>query len=266
MLTFQNTAWDFAPTPQMAILPLACFEPHGPHLPVGTDLLIMEALAARVAGQWTEPVFLLPTWPYGTSLPQDGQPGAISLAFETLWAVVRDTVVSLHQHGIHQVVALNNHGAAMPTTRPLGNFIVKTAVRQLNYETPGLSVIWVQPFAAARKALTALFDSAGHDIHAGAVETSLLLHLAPALVGELPPNFFPAQSPTWLDLVPYPQLAPAGVWGAPQQASAEKGAQAFDAVVDATTQYIRRAFEQITAHKAQRGISSLQECTPQTEA
>ncbi len=243
MLTSQNTAWDFDPTPEIAILPLACFEPHGPHLPVGTDMIIMNAIAARLAEQLSALTFLLPTWPLGTSLLHDGLPGTVSLGFETLWAVVRDVAVSLHEHGIHRVAVLNNHGAALTSTaRPSGNFIVKTAVRQLNYEVPGLKVIWVQPFTAARRDLSALFASAGREVHAGAVETSLMLHLAPEMVGELPPDFFPVQNPAWLDIVPFEKLAPAGVWGSPSEASVEKGAQVFEAVVTATTEYIRHTF------------------------
>jgi creatinine amidohydrolase len=243
MLTSQNTAWNFDPAPEIAILPLACFEPHGPHLPVGTDIIIMNAIAARVAEQLPALVFLLPTWPLGTSLLHDGLPGTVSLGFETLWAVVRDVVVSLHEQGIHRVAVLNDHGATITsTTQPSGNFIVKTAVRQLNYEVPGLKVIWVQPFAAARQALRALFASAGSEVHAGAVETSLMLHLAPAAVGEMPPDFAPDQSLAWLDMVPLKKLAPSGVWGSPNEASVEKGAQALDLVVTATTEYVQNTF------------------------
>lgn len=251
MLTWQNSAWDFkAEPPEAAILPLACFEPHGPHLPVGTDAILMTEIARRVAQRLALRAFLLPTWPLGASLHHAGQPGAVYLGFETLWAVVRDVVTSLHDHGIHRVAVLNNHGSALTSTaRPLGNFIVKTAVRQLNYETPGLTAIWVQPFAAARQALAALFPSALEEVHAGAVETSILMHLAPEAVGPLPPDHVPALGPAYLDFTSFNRLAPGGVWGRPRQASPEKGAQALEAVVDATVGYIERTFEQIAQLK-----------------
>jgi creatinine amidohydrolase len=251
MLTWQNTAWDFKrEPPEVALLPLACFEPHGPHLPVGSDILLMDAISRRVAERLAARTFLLPVWPLGTSGPHAGQPGAVALGFETLWAVVHDVVTSLHEHGIHRVAVLNNHGAALTTTtRPFGNFIVKTAVRQLNYETPGLTAIWVQPFAAAREALGVLFPSAREDVHAGAVETSILMHLAPETVGPLPPDYVPAHSPAYLDFTPFQQLAPDGVWGRPSEASAEQGAQALDAVVAATVEYVERTFGQIAELK-----------------
>jgi creatinine amidohydrolase len=250
MLTSHHTAWDFDPVPEVAIVPLAGCEPHGPHLPIGTDAIIMDAIATRVAERLPAPIFLLPMWPLGTALPHHGQPGAISLSYDTLWAVVDDVVSSLHAHGIQRVVVLNNHGSAMTTTtRPAGNFIVKTAVRQLNYERPGLTAIWVQPFAAARQALRELFASADRERHAGAIETSLMLHLAPDTVGELAPDFFPEKSAAWLDMAPFRELAPAGVWGAPRAASAEKGAQAIEVVVAATADYIQRTFAQVIALK-----------------
>ena len=253
MLTSANTAWDFLSTPPaLAVLPLACFEPHGPHLPLGTDEIIMSAIAHHVAASLSAPTFLLPTWPYGTSGHHAGEAGAVSLSFETLWAVVRDTVTALHEHGIHQVAVLNNHGSAMTsTTRPVGNFVVKTAVRQLNYETPGLTAIWVQPFAAAAAELRGLFASAGQELHAGAVETSLLLHLAPECVGPIPEGHVPDLGLAHLDFAPFAQLVPGGVWGQPGEASAEKGRQALGAMVAATSAYIERTFAQIAQLKAE---------------
>jgi creatinine amidohydrolase/Fe(II)-dependent formamide hydrolase-like protein len=251
MLTSNNTAWEFLATPpELAILPLACFEPHGPHLPVGTDEVIMTEIARQVASQLAVPAFLLPAWPFGTSGHHAGDPGAIYLSFETLWAVVRDTVTALHEHGIHKVAVLNNHGSAMTsTTRPVGNFVVKTAVRQLNYETPGLTAIWVQPFAAGGEALRDLFPSARHEIHAGAVETSILMHLTPDWVGPLPEGNVPDVDLAYLEFAPFKKLAPSGIWGRPGEGSAEKGKQALQAVVAATVDYIERTFAQLAQLK-----------------
>ncbi len=183
-LTIENTAWEFAAgRPEVALVPLASLEPHGPHLPAGTDILLISAIARGVAGRLIKPAFLLPTWPVGTSGEHLGRPGCVSLEYDTLWAVVGDLVRSLHAHGIRDVVVLNNLGSPMGNTvRPSGNPIVKTAVRQLNYETTGLRAIWVQPFAVSRTALTEIFASAGRDLDASDVKASILRHLAPDLV------------------------------------------------------------------------------------
>ncbi len=247
MLTWQNTARDFAANPpRIAVLPLACTEPHGAHLPVGTDRIIVGEIARRAAERLDVPTVLLPTWALGSSGHHMGEAGALYLKYETLWAVVRDVVTSLHEHGIHQVVVINNHGSAMTgTARPIGNFIVKTAVRQLNYETRGLTAIWVQPFAAASAALAEILPSATSELHAGALETSLLLHLAPDLVGPVPPDHVPSVSPNYLHFAPFAKLAPARIWGRPSQASAEAGARALDAVIQATVDYIGTTFAQL---------------------
>jgi creatinine amidohydrolase len=251
MLTWQNSAPDFkVDGPEIAIFPLACLEPHGPHLPIGTDIRILSEIAIRVAERLPVPVFLLPTWPLGMSGCHAGQPGAVYLHYETLWAVVRDVVTSLSLLGIRNVAVLNNHGSALSSTaRPLGNFVVKTAVRQLNYEIPDLTTIWVQPFAAACVELNDLFLSASEEVHAGAVETSIMMHLAAEDVGRLPPDNIPDISPAYIDFIPFHKLTPGGVWGCPNQASVEKGKQALDAAVKATVRYVLDTFERLTILK-----------------
>ena len=251
IFTCENSAWDFKEKlPQTAILPLACMEPHGSHLPVGTDLFLITEIAQRVAEELSSPTFLLPTWPVGTSMQHFGEAGAVSLRFETLWAVVRDISLSLYEHGIRSVAVINNHGSAITSTaRPLGNSIVKTAVRQLNYETPGLTAIWVQPFAAAREALMDLFHSAGQDVHAGAVETSILMHLAPNLVGVLPSDHIPELTADWMNFADFQRITPEGVWGKPSEASLEKGKLALGAAVKATAEYIEQSFRQLNESK-----------------
>lgn len=210
-LTIENTAWEFAAgRPEVALVPLASCQPHGPHLPIGTDALIMSTIARRVADRLGRTAFLLPVWPLGTSGEHLGEPGCVSLEYRTLWAVVEDLVRSLYAHGIHRVAVLNNLGSPTGTTvRPTGNPIVKTAVRQLNYETPGLQAIWVQPFAASRAALSEIFASAGSDLDASFVKASILRHVAP-------------------------DLGQAGI------ADAERGRLALEAAVTATLEYVER--------------------------
>src|SRR5262249_58221603 len=61
--------------PHTAILPVAAMEAHGPHLPVGTDLLIVESVARRAAARLGPGVYLLPTIPFGNSTHARGTPG-----------------------------------------------------------------------------------------------------------------------------------------------------------------------------------------------
>jgi creatinine amidohydrolase/Fe(II)-dependent formamide hydrolase-like protein len=231
MLNWQNTAWEFKEQPpQVAILPLASLEPHGWHLPVGADQFIVSEIAIRVAVDLPFSNFLLPTWPFGTPMVDSEKAGVISVGFETLWAVVRDIVLSLYEHNIRYVVVINNHGSpAASTAIPVGNSIVKTAVRQLNYETPGLTAIWVQPFAAGREALAALFSSTGLDVDN--IESAILAHLAPARV--------PGRE----------DEGPLGTYSS-------QGKLALDVVVQATIAYIERSFTLIDQLKHPAGFTS----------
>jgi creatinine amidohydrolase len=253
MVDWRHTSFEIRDVaPALAILPLAAVEQHGPHLPLATDLVLMDALARRVAEALPEPTFLLPTFPYGTSLSQAGFAGTLWLTADTLYDVVRDVVESLHVHGIERTVVVNNHGVPDGTTAmPHGNFVVKTAVRQLNYDHPDHSSIWVQPFAVARERLRAIFgaDCAG-DVHAGLVETSILLHLRDDLVQRKARDFTPAVGREYLDIVAFADLCPDGVWGRPEQATAEQGAAAFTAAVDSTVEYIVTSLRQLEAAKA----------------
>ena len=230
--------------PELAILPVAAIERHGPHLPIGTDWIIVEAIAGQVATA-LDRCFLLPTFPFGTSLAHAGAPGTASLRWETLFHVVRDVSESLLRQGIRRVAVINNLGGPTETTVvPRGNFIVKTAVRQLNYAHPDLDAIWVQPLTTAKAELAEIFESARDDLHAGEIETSLLLALRPELVKDGAADFVPQAVPrTFLDWAPFERLAPSGVWGRPSLASAEKGRLALDAAVRGTVRYIQESFD-----------------------
>ena len=124
--------------PRTAILPLAALEQHGPHLPVATDWIVVDEIARRVAAELPSS-YLLPTLPFGTSIAHAGTMGTVGLSWPTLMHVITDLVQGLLDQDIHRVAVINNLGEATGTTVvPRGNFIAKTAVRQLNYDHPEL--------------------------------------------------------------------------------------------------------------------------------
>jgi creatinine amidohydrolase len=223
MLDHQNTTFEIgAARPHTAILPLATTERHGSHLPVGADWMIVDTIARRVAETLGEGFYLLPTLPYGTSANHGGAAGTLWLAPLTLMHVVRDV--------------------AEATVRPLGNYVVKSTVRQLNYDHPDLQAIWVQPFTVAAEELLGLLPSAAEEVHAGAVETSILLYLRGDLVKGAGTDYVPSLTQEYLDYLPFTRISPSGVWGHPSLATASLGEAALAAAVRGTVRYVRESF------------------------
>ncbi|MBC8263772.1 MAG: creatininase family protein [Anaerolineales bacterium] len=251
LLDYQNTSFEVKDAkPDMAILPMGTTEQYGYHLPVGTTTIILDILARRVAERLKGTVYLLPTMPLGTSGLHMPTPGTIALEWSTLMSVVYDLVESLVAQGIRQVVVINGLGGATETTvRPRENYIVKTTVRQLNYDVPELDAIWVQPFTVAGRDLAEIMESAHQDIHAGELATSLMLHLAPDAVKGTGVDWAPEEGKEYLDYVPFRQLCPGGVWGRPSLASAEKGERALEVAVQRTVEYIEESFAHLATMK-----------------
>jgi len=248
---YQNTSWELkAAPPEIALLPVGATEPHADHLPVGTVNVILDALARRVGERLSGSVYLLPTMPLGTSGLHLPQAGTVALEWRTLMDVLTDLVESLLAQGIHKVVVVDSiGGAAESAVRPRQNYIVKTAVRQLNYDHPDLDAIWVQPFTAAGRDLEAILESAGEDLHAGELVTSLMLYLAPDVVKAPGADWVPDVERDVLDVVPFRQVCPYGVWGRPSLASADKGRRAMEAAVQRTVEYIQSSFAHLAAMK-----------------
>jgi creatinine amidohydrolase len=251
LFDYQNTSYEVRDgRPAIAILPIGATEQEGDHLPVGAATLILEAVSRKIAQELEEPVYLLPVMPFGTSGSYAGTVGTIALGWSTLMDVVTDIVESLAAQGIRRIVVVNSLGGAGESmTRPRENYIVKTAVRQLNYDHPELDVLWVQPFTAAAGELKEILTFPQDDVHAGELTTSVLMHLAPDLVQPLTADRVPSIGKAALDWVPFGSLCPDGVWGHPSAASAEKGRLAVAAAVKHTITYIQESFAYLAQAK-----------------
>jgi creatinine amidohydrolase/Fe(II)-dependent formamide hydrolase-like protein len=157
------------------ILPLASIEQHGPHLPLVTDSLIGEMLIAQ-ALELVDPdidLWVLPPLRYGKSNEHGRFPGTITLSAATLAATIHDIADSVHASGFRRLILANGHG---------GNPGVLENVARDVREKTGLIVF---PLTIFRLNLS--YPSLGEaedewGIHAGMLETSLLLELAPELV------------------------------------------------------------------------------------
>lgn len=159
----------------IAVLPVGAIEQHGPHLPVGVDTLInhgvVDRALARLAGD--VPVVVLPTLPFGKSDEHAAFPGTLSLSGETLIRVVVELGDSVAAAGIRKLVLVNSHGGQ---SRVLGDAALDLRRR---HAMLAVTVSWYRLGDPA-----GLFgaEEAAHGIHAGAIETSVMLALHPDLV------------------------------------------------------------------------------------
>ncbi len=251
LLDYRNTTFEVRDaSPEIAVLPIGSTEQCGDHLPIGSTTFILDAVARRVAESLQGRVYLLPAMPLGSSGLHRGTAGTIALEWQTLMQVVTDLVESLLSQDIRKVAVINGLGGANETTViPRENYIVKTAVRQLNYDHPDLDAIWVQPFTAAGGELKEILESAEVDVHAGELATSVMLHLAPETVKHGAIDHLPEVNKEYMDFVAFRSLCPGGVWGSPSLASAEKGERAFEAAVQGTVRYIEESFAHLATMK-----------------
>ena len=219
---------------QVAVLPLGATEPHNLHLPYGTDVfeatILGEHLCSAAHGRGAK-VVLLPTIPFGVETNMRMLPLAINVNPETLNRFVRDVVMSLRNSGVQKIVLLNSHG---------GNEF-KPLLRELAGD--GIQVFLIDWFRVLNDVYSTIFEQ--KEDHAGEMETSFALAYFPHLVqrnadgslaaddGATQPTMFDAVNRGWVSITrPWHLLTTNTGSGNPHAASAEKGRQCMELLVD----------------------------------
>jgi mycofactocin precursor peptide peptidase len=202
-------AWPAVPAGAVLVVPLGATEQHGPHLPIGTDTAVAEALADRLAAARPD-ALVAPALAYGSSGEHADFAGTLSIGQAGLELVVTELVRSADTFA--GTVLVSAHGG---NARPLAR-----AVNTLTAE--GRRVLAWSPHA--------LPDG---DAHAGRTETSLMLALAPSDVvveaaerGDTRPLAALAVS---LRSGGVRSVSPNGVLGDPYGATAAEGHRLLDA-------------------------------------
>ncbi|MGB8325487.1 MAG: creatininase family protein [Candidatus Acidiferrum sp.] len=151
------------------LLPFGILEKHGPHLPLGTDLLNVRYVAEHAAQQ--EYVVIFPQYFAGQIFEARHEPGTIAYSAEMQMKLLQETTDEMARNGCKKVVIVNGHG---------GNENLLPYFAQSQLERPHDYVVYVQWGHEATKKVGA--EKTGPDWHAGESETSNTLVSHPDLV------------------------------------------------------------------------------------
>lgn len=221
----------------LIIQPVGALEQHGPHLPLVVDAAISTAVVGRALQKLDKsvPAYALPPLYYGKSNEHVSFPGTVTLSAHTLTAVLMEMADSIYRAGFRKLVFVNGHGGQPQVLEIVG--------RDLRQRYRDLMVfplfVWRAPHCAAQLVGQQEYDEG---IHAGDVETSVMLALLPEQVNmEKAVRAFPMALPTgsllslegnlptaWL----MDDLSQSGVVGDATVATAAKGEAILASVSD----------------------------------
>ncbi len=157
------------------ILPIGILEKHGPHAPMGSDLIHVREWAARAARREYAVVF--PDYFYGQIYEARHQPGTFALPSRLVLELLQATTDEVGRNGFKKIVIVNGHGG---NPNLLRYFVQSQLASRRDYVVylfdPAPDPAVDDQVRKLRKS-----DPAG-DSHAGERETSTLLYLRPDLV------------------------------------------------------------------------------------
>jgi creatinine amidohydrolase len=223
-LSWIDAAAHLARNPRL-IIPVGALEQHGPHLPLGSNVLIARRVAVDLSRQFG--VLRAPTMYYGVNVPSEREyAGTASLRQKTLHRAINELLAAWEEHGVSEFIIITAHRHE-PHLDALATLITHGArVRVVS--------LWDVDIAN-------LLDRQPGALHACEAETSVMLFLYPELVRMERARDFDIPDKEFQRYVrgqlPAPPPGGAGVVGFPTAATAAKGEAIYTRIVDA----VRRA-------------------------
>jgi creatinine amidohydrolase len=229
---------------RVPIVPIGTLEDHGHHLPIDTDVTLVEAICRSAAEQLSDKTVLLPPIVHGYSPHHMDFPGTVTIGWDTFCRYCTDVATSLVRHRFRRVLLVNGHGS--------NQNLVEMAARLAVVAEPESLV--AACFYLSGPASAATIDEArdsdrGGMAHACELETSLYLHIAPEAVDmdkAVDERGYPETQHAWMDwsdgplkLMPWwSSFSDSGVQGDATLATADKGKLLFDAAVAEIASYV----------------------------
>ena len=232
--------------PELAIIPIGSIEQHGPHLPVATDWYIATALGQGVAG--VTGGFLIPALPISTCREHMGLKGSLWMDPNVFYDMLTSILLSLREQGFKKVGLLQCHG---------GVFMITPVIRQVNAtNNPDFMVANVDICEIFTTLSAEGIVESKTELHAGEIETSLMLHIAPDTVHmDLAVDFVPSAPRSYLSYGSIYRLSPTGVWGEPTLAEPGKGVRILERCIELAAMEMEKSFS-FMQNKEMIGYSS----------
>src|ERR1700756_3459011 len=153
------------------LLPFGILEKHGPHLPLGTDLLDVRHAALNAAEQEYAVVF--PEYYFGQIFEAKHQPGTVAYSAHMQLQLLQETTDEMARNGCKKIIIVNGHG---------GNNSLLPFFAQSQLESPHDYVVYVQGIARSAAGEPKHKSNPATDMHAGESETSVSMIARPDLV------------------------------------------------------------------------------------
>ena len=153
------------------LLPIGIMEKHGPHLPLGNDLLNVRYVALNAAQQEYAVVF--PEYYFGQIFEAKHEPGTVAYSRGLQLQLLQETTDEMARNGCKKVIIVNGHG---------GNNSLLPYFAQSQLESPHDYVVYVQSTARSATGEPAHKSDRSTDMHAGESETSVSMIARPDLV------------------------------------------------------------------------------------
>jgi creatinine amidohydrolase len=204
------------------IFPFGTIEGHGRHLPLNTDTLIVNELLKQVVEK--RKVFLAPPVFFGVCTTTKQHPGTLGITPETLRRISRDLIEDAYQKGLRNFILISGHGGGLHMSA------LKEVAEHVIEERNGIKIAVVSPYDILSKELSEITVTV-NDSHAGELETSLVLYLAPELVKGRSKEEYP-RLPKPLVVKNKLKYWPGAVWGNPGKATTQKGKKAAQLIIN----------------------------------